>query len=142
MSQVVTTPELTAAIALIQSNGGNVHFPRQNVVVWGQEFRSIRAVSKDPRCKVSYQTLFNRVKNGIPLETATNVSVYPGASKSVTCWGQTFASLQELALDPRCNVCYSLIGQKLAKGMTPEDAVKDLRTKAPITTIEQAIVGG
>jgi len=140
MLQVSLSPALNAAADLIRANGGIVHFPRPNVVVWGQEFTSLKAVSKDPRCEVSYLTLFKRIKLGVNTDEAVKKNVYSRACKQVSCWGENFESMRALALDNRCKVSYTSLTQKIASGMTPEEAASDSRLRKPITTIEQAIV--
>ncbi len=127
MSQRQLTPELTAAVELIRSAGGTVHFSKQVVVVWGQEFSTLKAVADDPRCEVGYVTLLNNIKTGESLEDATKKSSKNRSNRQITCWGETFDSIKSLASDPRCGVCYSVLSSKLKAGLTPEEAVKDRR---------------
>ena len=141
MSQVSLSPELRAAAELIRQFGGTVHFPRPHVVIWGQDFASLKAAAKDPRCEVSYLTLFKRVTEGIDPVEAVKKNRFTLACKEIVCWGETFKSIRALAIDPRCELCYNALSQKLACGVSPEEAVKDDRLRKPITRIEQAIKG-
>ncbi len=141
MSQVRLSPELRAAVDLIKGAGGTVHFLRPKVEIWGQTFPSLKLVAQDPRCEVGYHTLIKRVSEGVALIDAIKKNPENPVCKSVTCWGENFASIHALALDTRCEVGYNSILNKLVAGMTPEEAVKDSRVRKPITVIEQAIVG-
>ncbi|MFA5345366.1 MAG: hypothetical protein WC315_03750 [Candidatus Omnitrophota bacterium] len=141
MSQVSLSPEVKAAVDLIKQAGGTVLFPRRHVEVWGQSFSTIKLITQDPRCEVSYQTLVQRLSKGINPDEAVKKSPPTRICKSLVCWGQNFASIKDLALDSRCKVGYSVLLKKLNKGVIPEEAVKDQRVRKPITTIEQAIVG-
>ena len=141
MSQPNVPPELTAATELVQNAGGRVHFPRRSVEIWGQAYPSIKAVVQDPRCEVGYLTLLKRVAAGVDISEAVKKSLNARGCKPIVCWGESFPAVKFVALDPRCEVSYSVLLTKLKKGMAPDDAVKDSRFRKPITTINQAIVG-
>lgn len=138
MPQVSLSPEVKAAIDLIKQSGGVVHFPRRHVEVWGQKFSSVKAITKDPRCEVSYPTLMQRLTAGIKPEDAVKKNS-SWICQPITCWGETFSSVGALVIDPRCEVGYNVFVKKVKQGQTPEEAVKDQRVRKPITTIEQAI---
>jgi hypothetical protein len=142
MSQVSLSPELKVAVDLIKQAGGSVLFPRRHVEIWGQEFSTVKLISQDPRCEVSYQTLVQRLANGVAPIDAVKKSPPTRICKALTCWGEPFVSIRALVLDPRCEVGYSVLLKKLKNGLTPEEAAKDQRVRKPITTIDQAIVGG
>lgn len=137
MPQVVSTQELKAAAKLIRDAGGTVHLPRPRVVIWGQEFKTLRELSRDPRCEVSYNTLTGRLIAGWELENAVRSIRGLHGAKFVECWGKKFSCLQLLALDPRCKVCYNILAQKIAEGLSPEAAATDSRFI--VKTIKQAI---
>jgi hypothetical protein len=125
MAQVFATPELKAAVELIEANGGKVQFPKQPVVIWGQSFGSIKEMTRDPRCEVCYLTVYKRLRAGMPLEEAV-LKANSGAAKPVVCWGETFPSVTALSKDSRCKVVYQTVVNKLKRGFTPEEAVVDL----------------
>jgi hypothetical protein len=139
MSRTNLTPELKTAIELIQQAGGLVRFPRKEIRVWNEVFSSWRAVSKDSRCEVCYLTLIQRIAQGVAPDEAVKV-IENSVRTPVICWGEHFKSVKDLANDPRCNVSYNSLSRKLKNGEMPEEAVNDTRLRAPITTIEQAIV--
>jgi len=139
MSRVNLSPELQTAIELIQQAGGKVRFPRKEIRVWGEVFSSWRAVSKDSRCEVCYLTLIQRITKGVTPDEAIKV-IENSVRTPVICWGEHFKSVKSLSEDPRCKVSYNSLSRKLKLGEIPEEAVNDTRLRAPITTIEQAIV--
>jgi hypothetical protein len=143
MEDVNSDQNLKNAVDLIQQLGGKVHFVHPTILVWGQEFKSLKQISEDPRCEVNYATLYKRYRRGVPIAEAVVLSNgRRGKSKTVTCWGETFASLWELGKDPRCLVCYHVLTNRISKGMKPEVATSILPTRKPITTIDQVILKG
>jgi hypothetical protein len=134
------TPELTAAVDLIKLAGGRVHFSKPEVVVWGQTFKNLREVSLDPRCEVSYLTIFNRLRNGSTLDEAVQKYTTRTLTRQITCWGEVFSSIRKLALDSRCKVCYNIVAQKLREGKTPEEATSDARIKLVVEPVVEPTV--
>jgi len=95
------------------------------VRLWDTDFRSIRALARDPRCKTSYTTLQTLLRWGVPLEAAV-VPPTTTAVPAVVCWGETFANYAAVARDPRCGVPYVTMMSRIKKKDWP---------------VEQAVVG-
>ena len=91
----------------------------------------------DSRCKVPYSTLKGRLERGhLPEEAITTPPVYfkskRWANKKITIDGET-KSLSEWVKDSRCTLKNPhSISERIAKGMTPEEAIFNRSRKARI----------
>lgn len=136
----VTIEALKAATAIIEAVGGSVKLPYNTVTCWNEVFKDLKTLSNDPRCEVTIGTLRTKLSSGIPLEEAVKISkVQSSMSKSLVCWGETFPSIAALAQDPRCQVGYSVLADKLRMGMPPEDAARNLATRREVRSIEDVL---
>ena len=54
---------------------------RRSFVCWNQKFPTLRAISNDPRCKVTYRQLVGRRNAGWPLDKAANTPINEFYSK-------------------------------------------------------------
>jgi len=89
------------------------------VEAFGQIYRSIRSLGRDPRCVVDYYTLWKRIRQLGWNATEAATTPIP----SCTVWGEKFASLAAIARDPRCEV--DLIALRRRNPEMPiEEAVK------------------
>src|SRR3972149_6666107 len=109
----VTWEELKQSKLTIEAIGGRVVLPRYMVVCWEDVFQSIDKLELDPRCKVSLRTLKTRVAHGSTLEEAAGTALNAAQSKPIVCWGELFPSIRALANDPRCQVSYASLMEKL-----------------------------
>lgn len=90
--------------------------------IWDTDFRSVKAIAKDPRCKTRYEALATLVRWGVPLEQAVIPPSRP--SKTVKCWGKVFPNLLAVARDPRCQVPYGTMMARIrCKNWPVEQAV-------------------
>lgn len=87
----------------------------------GRGFPSLFAVSVE--YGINYGTLKSRVEGGMSLEDAASIEAggIPQSGTKVDCFGKTFASLS--ALGRHYGVPNSTLNARLARGMTPEEAV-------------------
>jgi len=109
------------------------------VVAFGEE-KVLAEWARDPRCRVSYEALRNRLKAGIDPETALSGTANPGRRKNpverkrpvgqridpvnggFTAYGET-KPLSEWASDPRCKVSAEGLRFRLRQGMSMEEAL-------------------
>ncbi len=125
--------------AKIWSMGG----PKRKYQAFG-ETKLLTEWAKDPRCRIQYATLVQRVRkigvrtrslvygdHGADLEAILSGPQRPGEERlrMVTAFGETKMS-SEWAKDPRCTVSLTAICQRLDRGMDPEVAIS-----APISYI-------
>jgi hypothetical protein len=91
--------------------------------LWDTDFRSLKALSRDPRCKTSYTTLQTLLRWGVPLEAAVVPPTTTGVPP-VVVWGETFPNYSAVARDPRCGVPYVTMMSRIKKKNWPvEQAV-------------------
>ena len=90
-------------------------------VVSGRAYPSLFAVSVE--YGINYGTLKSRVANGMLLEDAVSIEAggIPQSGTRVDCYGKTFPSVS--AMGRHYDVPTSTLDARLAKGMTPEEAV-------------------
>jgi hypothetical protein len=135
----VTWEQLKQAKLTLEAVGGRVKLPRYMVVCWGDVFETIDDLTKDPRCKVATRTIKARLTGGMSLEEAASTFLYAASSNPLVCWGEFFPSARSLADDPRCQVVYSSLVEKLRDGVPPEEAVKNQSMKREIKSIDEVL---
>jgi len=92
------------------------------IQAFGQTYRSIKSLARDPRCAVDYYLLWRRIRyyGWEPTEAAT---VPDDVSKYVV-WGETFSSLGQIINDPRCEIdCRFTLTKRIRQGIPIQDAV-------------------
>lgn len=93
----------------------------RHITVWG-ETKTMVEWSEDSRCVVGYRTLKDRIsKNGWEPERAFTTPRRPDLV-GITAWGENKSAIQ-WAEDSRCPVDRHLIGRRIRKGWSPEDAI-------------------
>ena len=90
-------------------------------IVSGKTFPSLFAVSVE--YGINYGTLKSRVESGMLLEDAVSIEAgsIPQSGTKVDCYGKTFPGVS--ALGRHYGVPISTLDARLARGMTPEEAV-------------------
>jgi len=82
--------------------------------------------AQDPRCKVTYSCLLDRLKDGVPIESAmTRAGKMMRRKKSArqhTAWGEA-KTLEGWSRDPRCLVHLALLRKRVGYGVPLEMAM-------------------
>jgi hypothetical protein len=88
------------------------------------ESKALTAWARDARCGVSLDCLRGRVSHGWSPEDALTrlVTETPTATRLLTVFDEV-KHLSAWARDPRCVVSYDALYERLARGMSPEDAL-------------------
>lgn len=113
------TPE--QAMTTPPRGGSGTTMPRL-VTAWG-ETRTCGQWSKDRRCTVRRQVIYQRVRKGWTAEDAISLPLRTrNASTRYTVFGET-KTLREWAQDRRCHVSLSTIRRRLAEGLNFKHAL-------------------
>ena len=104
--------------------------PEKLHLAFGEQ-KILKQWAQDPRCRLSYTALRERVKKGETVEAILSGVQIPAEERkrNITAFGETKMA-SEWALDRRCSVTLTAICQRLDKGMNPEEAIS-----APISYI-------
>ncbi len=91
--------------------------------IWG-ETKSLAEWSSDPRCKVEYSVLWERIHDGwTPEEAMIKVNADKTRTRTaVSAFGET-KNITDWAADPRCTVNFKALYRRLSLGWEPERAI-------------------
>lgn len=94
------------------------------IQAFGQTYRSIKSITRDPRCVVDYYTLWRRIRfygwdATEAATTAIDVAWY-------VVWGEKFATLEQVQVDSRCLVeNKATLKDRLRRGIPIQEAVRE-----------------
>ena len=94
------------------------------IQAFGQTYRSIKSLARDPRCIVDYYTLWRRIRF-YGWETTEAAITHSNVSWYVV-WGEKFATLEQLQIDPRCKINnQATLKTRIRRGIPVHEAVQD-----------------
>lgn len=110
---------------------------------FGQQFPSLIAVERDPRCVVTRKSLRDRRAKGWTLEEAMTTPAATVGSRTGAKGKLYFAfgewkSMHAWSLDPRCKVSLSGLRQRIENGQSMEEALQNKPLRNPDFSIRHA----
>ena len=93
----------------------------EKVAAFG-EAKSLRAWARDPRAGATREAIRRRIANGMPVEEAITKPAMEMWEGGLTAFGE-HKTLEAWAQDPRCVVSGSALGDRLKRGLAPEEAL-------------------
>jgi hypothetical protein len=92
------------------------------IQAFGQTYRSIKSLARDPRCVVDYYTLWRRIRF-YGWDTTEATTTMENESWYVV-WGEKFPTLNDLLADSRCMVGnHRTLSKRIKRGVPIQDAV-------------------